>query len=129
LYAYDNEKFVKLNSIHCLQLFTDELNYNYILTIINSNLCNWIFRHENFHMVRKPLAGVKVIFVERLPIIKIRSELQKTFNEKALFRESINASGIAGETTRLKTNANNQHKISLYLIINFPAKFPESPDL
>ena len=90
LCAYDNEKFVGLNSIHCLQLFTEELNYNYILTIINSNLCNWIFRHENFHMVGKPLAEVKIIFVERLPIIKISSELQQPFIEKADQMLSLN---------------------------------------
>lgn len=33
-------------------------------------------------MVRKPLAEVKVVFVERLPIIKIFSGEQKLFIEK-----------------------------------------------
>jgi type I restriction-modification system DNA methylase subunit len=69
LAAYDEKKYVGLNSIHCLQLITDKLDYKYVLALINSKVCNWFFRHENFHMVGKPLAEVKVVFVERLPIL------------------------------------------------------------
>jgi type I restriction-modification system DNA methylase subunit len=68
LAAYDENKYVGLNSIHCLQLTGKEIDYKYLLALINSKLCNWFFRHENFHMVGKPLAEVKVVFVERLPI-------------------------------------------------------------
>ncbi|MCF8233406.1 MAG: N-6 DNA methylase [Bacteroidales bacterium] len=69
LCSYDYEKYVGLNSIHCLQKKTENIDYKFLLTILNSKLCNWFFRHENFHMVGKPLAEVKVVFVERLPII------------------------------------------------------------
>ena len=69
LCSYDNNNFVGLNSIHCVQLKSEDFSYKYLLAIINSKLCNWFFRHENFHMVGKPLAEVKVVFVERLPIV------------------------------------------------------------
>lgn len=80
LAAYDESNYVGLNSIHCLQLTVKNLNYKYLLSLINSKLCNWFFRHENFHMVGKPLAEVKVVFVERLPIVL--SENQQPFIAK-----------------------------------------------
>ncbi len=80
LAAYDENKYVGLNSIHCLQLTEKGLDYKYLLAQINSKLCNWFFRHENFHMVGKPLAEVKVVFVERLPIILTNN--QQPFIEK-----------------------------------------------
>ena len=79
LAAFDDENFVGLNSIHCLQLKTDWIDYKYLLALINSKLCNWFFQHENFHMVGKPLAEVKVVFVERLPIIQIDSDTQMPY--------------------------------------------------
>jgi hypothetical protein len=69
LAVYDEEKYVGLNSIHCLQPLGTTLSLKYILSILNSNLINWYFQVQNFHMVGKPLAEVKVVFVERLPIV------------------------------------------------------------
>jgi len=84
LCSYDNNNFVGLNSIHCVQLKSEDFSYKYLLAIINSKLCNWFFRHENFHMVGKPLAEVKVVFVERLPIVLMKSTTaQQPFIEKA----------------------------------------------
>lgn len=67
--TYDNQQYVGINSVHVIQSTNSEIPNKYLLGIINSKLTNWYFRHGNFHMVDKPMAEVKVIFVERLPII------------------------------------------------------------
>ncbi len=82
LCSFDENKYVCLNSIHCLQINSNTLNYKFLLAQINSKLCNWFFQQENFHMVGKPLAEVKVVFVERLPIFMLESEMQQIFIEK-----------------------------------------------
>jgi type I restriction-modification system DNA methylase subunit len=82
LSSYDNNNLVGLNSIHCMQLKSKDFSYKYLLALINSKLCNWFFQHENFHMVGKPLAEVKVVFVERLPIVVADSDSQQPFIEK-----------------------------------------------
>lgn len=68
---YDNTGKVGKNTIHCIYHKPEQPNINlkYILGLINSKLLNWIFQHENFHIVGKPLAETKVIYVNRLPII------------------------------------------------------------
>jgi type I restriction-modification system DNA methylase subunit len=81
LSVYDENAFIGLNSVHCLQLNNEETNLLTILSILNSRLMNWFFQFQNFHMVGKPLAEVKVVFIERLPII-IPSN-QQPFIEKA----------------------------------------------
>jgi hypothetical protein len=82
LCTYDDQNFIGLNSIHCVQVFDNEISNKYLLAMINSKLSNWFFQHENFHMVGKPLAEVKVVFVERLPIVKTSMNDQKLFIEQ-----------------------------------------------
>ncbi|RZJ94654.1 MAG: hypothetical protein EOO60_02550, partial [Hymenobacter sp.] len=80
LAAYDDQAYVGINSVHCLQLNDSKhYGYQYITALLNSKVLNWFFRHENFHMVGKPLAEVKVIFVERLPIPNITPVEQQPF--------------------------------------------------
>ncbi|TAH01862.1 MAG: restriction endonuclease subunit M [Sphingobacteriales bacterium] len=74
LSVLDEEKFIALNSAHCLQLLGEGISLKYILGILNSKLINWLYQHQNFHMVNKPLAEVKVIFIERLPIVTSKDE-------------------------------------------------------
>ncbi len=83
LCSYDDGNLLGLNSIHCLKSIGNNIELKYLLVLINSKLLNWFFRYENFHMVGKPLAEVKVVFVERLPIKKIDLAEQKYFVEKA----------------------------------------------
>ncbi len=83
LCVYDDQGYIGLNSIHCIQSFNETIDNKFLLCLINSKLVNWFFQHENFHMVGKPLAEVKVIFVSRLPIKNISVEEQKIFIEKA----------------------------------------------
>jgi len=64
-----------------IQSKNENISLKFLLAILNSRLTNWFFQYQNFHMVGKPLAEVKVIFVERLPIV-IASE-QTPFIEKA----------------------------------------------
>ena len=79
--AFDDEKIIGVNSIHCLQSKNENISLKFLLTILNSRLTNWFFQYQNFHMVGKPLAEVKVIFVERLPIVIAND--QTPFIEKA----------------------------------------------
>lgn len=67
--TYDDKKFIGVNSVHSIQSSDAKVSNKYLLSLINSKVSNWFFRHENFHMVDKPLAEVKVVFVERLPVI------------------------------------------------------------
>ncbi len=82
LCSFDDSNLLGLNSIHCLQCVDSEIEILYLLALLNSKLLNWFFQHENFHMVGKPLAEVKVVFVERLPIIKIDVDSQQKFVQK-----------------------------------------------
>jgi hypothetical protein len=66
--AYDEDNFVGLNSIHCIQSKDESISNKFLMVLINSKLINWYFQHQNFHMVGKPLAEIKVVFVERVPI-------------------------------------------------------------
>lgn len=52
------------------------------MVLLNSKLLNWYFRFENFHMVGKPLAEVKIAFLERLPA---RIGFQQEFAEFGKF--------------------------------------------
>jgi hypothetical protein len=77
----DNDKMIGVKSVHCIQGLKDDCSNKFIMTLINSKLLNWFFQYDNFHMVGKPLAEVKLVFVERLPIII--SEDQQPFIDKA----------------------------------------------
>ncbi len=88
LAVLDNENIIGLNSIHCLQITKNEIEIKFILAILNSKLINWYFQFQNFHMVDKPLAEVKIIFIERLPIVIPNT--QQPFIDKANFMLSKN---------------------------------------
>lgn len=88
LSVYDDEKIIGLNSIHCLQSINDSISLKFLLSILNSKLINWYFQIQNFHMVGKPLAEVKVVFIERLPVIIPQN--QDSFIKKADLMLSLN---------------------------------------
>ena len=68
MFSHDDESMIGVKSIHCIQPFNKEINEKFLLSILNSKLLNWFFRFENFHMIGKPFAEVKLVYVERLPI-------------------------------------------------------------
>jgi hypothetical protein len=76
--VYDEDNFIAINSVHIIQLNEEKDSLYNLLAQINSKLCNWFFRHQNFHMVNKPMAEVKVIYVERLPIIDTLDKFLET---------------------------------------------------
>ena len=80
--TYDDDNFIGANSVHSIQIrdIAAPMDLKCLLALINSKLTNWIFRHDNFHMVGKPFAEVKVVFVERLPIIK--TDKSRVFAQK-----------------------------------------------
>lgn len=76
--TFDDKEKVCKNTLHCIYKRIDkpDINLKYVLGLINSKLLNWVFQYENFHIVGKPLAETKVIYVERLPIIYIEENNQ-----------------------------------------------------
>lgn len=69
--TYDDTGKIGKNTLHCIypKDTIPNINLKFILGLINSKLLNWKFQHDNFHIVGKPLAETKVIYVNRLPII------------------------------------------------------------
>ncbi|MCL1908051.1 MAG: BREX-1 system adenine-specific DNA-methyltransferase PglX [Holophagaceae bacterium] len=69
--TFDATGKVGKNTIHCIYPLEEgsSISLKYLLGIINSRLMKWIFQHENFHIVGKPLAENKKIYVERFPIV------------------------------------------------------------
>lgn len=67
--AYDDSGAIGINSVHCIQLSKEvgSPSLLFVLGLLNSRLLNFVFRINNFHMVGKPMAEVKVVYVERLP--------------------------------------------------------------
>lgn len=82
MFSYDENKMIGVKSVHCVQSLNEQINEKLLLAILNSKLINWNFRFENFHMIGKPFAEVKLVYVERLPI-KIPEHNQQPFIEKA----------------------------------------------
>ncbi len=68
--TYDDSGMVGKNTIHCIYPHegNNDVSLKYALAFINSKLVKWVFQHDNFHIVGKPLAETKVVFVERLPL-------------------------------------------------------------
>ncbi|MCL1880656.1 MAG: BREX-1 system adenine-specific DNA-methyltransferase PglX [Oscillospiraceae bacterium] len=69
--TYDPNGRIAAPTTHCILPLNEQndISLKYVLGLINSRLLKWIFQHSNFHMVNKPLSQVKVIYVERLPIV------------------------------------------------------------
>ncbi|KZL91705.1 Eco57I restriction-modification methylase domain-containing protein [Clostridium magnum] len=90
--VYDDNGYVCNNTIHCIYLKPEysHLNLKYFLALINSKLMKWIFQQQNFHIVGKPLAETKVIYVERLPIIidKNQNQFIEIADKLILFNKS-----------------------------------------
>jgi hypothetical protein len=73
--VYDASGKIGNKSIHCIYPIDGNApSLKYLLGIINSSFMKWFFQHENFHMVEKPFAEIKVIFVERFPIIVTKDQ-------------------------------------------------------
>ena len=68
--TFDDSGFVGNNSIHCVYPREGNrgVSLKFALALINSKLVQWVYQHDNFHMIGKPFAEVKVVFVERLPL-------------------------------------------------------------
>ncbi|MHA6250030.1 Eco57I restriction-modification methylase domain-containing protein [Pontibacter sp. CAU 1760] len=81
LTVYDENSYIGINSVHTIVPRSSTLSIKFLEALLNSGLMKWVFQFDNFHMVGKPLAEVKVVFVERLPIII--AEFQQDFIEKA----------------------------------------------
>lgn len=61
---------VAKNSIHSITPLPGnvDVELKYLLALLNSKMMKWVFRNDNFHIVNKPLAETKAIYIKRLPI-------------------------------------------------------------
>lgn len=107
---FDETGMIGINSVHCIFLKDNNTKENLISTsaLLNSKLINWVFQIQNFHMIGKPLAEVKVIFVERLPYMEF-----ETKQKKLLQNSAINISNKKSDMFSF------QQKFIKYLEVNF----------
>jgi hypothetical protein len=122
---FDNSGKIGINSVHCIQLIqnNNDNELKIILAQLNSKLLNWMFRIQNFHMVGKPLAEVKVVFVERLPFKETSSQEKKNIirlvdeiieAKKKLYQYSLNFLNLLNskfEIEKLNTKLQNWHEL------------------
>lgn len=97
--CFDDTGTVGVNSVHTItpKAHSSIEDLGFLLSLINSRLINHYFQYKNFHMVGKPFAEVKVVFVERLPIVDadstqkrlINEFLTKILNDTKIFEERI----------------------------------------
>jgi len=70
--ALDTSDAVCVNSCHVIKLKEnyEDLNreYLFLLAVLNSPFCQWVFEQSNPQMIGKTFAEIKVVYVERLPI-------------------------------------------------------------
>ena len=81
---------VAKNSIHSVTKLPEntEIDLKYLLALLNSKMMKWIFRSDNFHIVGKPLAETKAIYIKRLPLkVKNQAEVIQIVNELLLLNE------------------------------------------
>jgi len=76
--TYDSSGKICNRTLHCIHQRdignNESVSLKYLLGIINSTLMKWIFQRDNFHMVGKPLAQVKKVYVERLPVVVVKDQ-------------------------------------------------------
>ncbi len=85
----DFNNSICVNSCHVIklnELFIKEINYHYLLGLLNSRFIQKIFELQNPQMIGKVFSEVKVIYVERLPIKKIDGQNK---SEKSLHDEIV----------------------------------------
>ena len=78
------------DSIHTITPLPEngEIELKYLLALLNSKMMKWIFRSDNFHIVGKPLAQTKAIYIKRLPLkVKNQAEVIQIVNELLLLNE------------------------------------------
>lgn len=89
------------DSIHTITPLPEngEIELKYLLALLNSKMMKWIFRSDNFHIVGKPLAQTKAIYIKRLPLkVKNQAEVIQIVNELL----SLNEKKIANANRFLK---------------------------
>jgi hypothetical protein len=68
----ETESAICVNSCHVIKLkheYADKYSYKFVLGLLNSRLMQYIFEIQNPQMTGKIFAEIKVVYVERLPIV------------------------------------------------------------
>ncbi|MBR5640640.1 MAG: N-6 DNA methylase [Firmicutes bacterium] len=67
--SYFDEIVMGNNSLHFIYYKDNrEIDLKYALGLLNSRLYKWLYQYDYFHMVGKPLACVKKVFLDRMPV-------------------------------------------------------------
>ena len=117
---------IGINSVHCIQKLNNNNEFGLlkILSQLNSKLHNWIFRTQNFHMVGKPMAEVKTIYIQRLPYkfyneidgtnvtIKVKKVIQLNLDQDALVNKFIRTLQRKFEIDKLSKKLENWHELT-----------------
>lgn len=129
LATIDDNNIIGVNSVHCAQLKENNTidDLKCYLGLLNSKLLNWIFQFNNFHMVGKPLAEVKVVFITRLPIAEFNRKSRENFinSVDGILNQKKEFSNIAANFLSLLKSELNIEKINRKLENWFELKFPE----
>jgi len=127
LATYDANEKVCNNSLHCIYPLAENptVSLKYALGLINSKLMKWIFQYDNFHMVGKPLAEIKKIYVERFPVVVAPDQQPIITLVDALLEKCQNRFNKAKAFTDFLFARFNPAKISEKLSNFYPLDFDE----
>jgi len=76
----ENKSSICVNSCHVIKFkpqIASKMSYEFLLGVLNSRLTQYAFETSNPQMVGKVFAEIKVVYVERLPILAVESEKQR----------------------------------------------------
>ena len=108
LAGYSGQKSIASNSCHVLKLSSGTHSYHAVLTLLSSNLIDWYFKTDNFHMVGKPLAEVKIAYLTRLPLpihpCETLEIFGKTLEDKYFAIDNLNLSFLRLLSRRLSVD-------------------------
>ena len=94
--AIDTKQYLALNSVNIGVLTKDEYDLRYILGVINSELINFWYT-ITVQEKNKTFAEVKIVYLERIPIVVIDKRQQEQF--VSIVQELINENDIEKKKT------------------------------
>lgn len=89
-----------VNSCHIIKFkpqSSANFSYEFLLGVLNSNLCQYAFEIANPQMVGKVFAEIKVVYVEGLPIPMVSREKQRALED------------LVSQMLKAKASANTSH--------------------
>ena len=105
----DFEKFLSLKNVHNIRIVDTSIDYKYLLVLINSKLLDWWYQ-KLIPEKGRVFAEVKVVNLNKLPIKKVKFEIQQPFIDKADSMLSLNKD-LQTQTQKLSTYICSQYQL------------------